>query len=1104
MKKLFKPIVLIIIFTVILLTLLSCNILQSNILEFELINNGSEYAVSCNDNNIESIVIPSTYMGLPVTEIGSFSCANLKKIEISDSVTSIGSYAFYDCSNLNAVYITDISKWCAIDFSDGEANPLYYAKNLYLDGELVSGDIVLEGITRIGNYALYNYTGITSITIPDSVTSIGSSAFFGCSSLESITLPFVGATKDGTSNTHFGHIFGSNSNVPESLKTVVITGGTRIDSGSFRFCSHLTSITIPSSVTYIGSNAFERCTSLTSITIPDSVTSIGGNALEDCSNLMSITIPFVGATKDETKNTNFGHIFGSNSNVPESLKTVVITGGTNISSDAFYNCRNLKSVIIPNSITTIGNYAFQYCSELTIYAEPTCQPDGWSSNWNCTDMHASQETRFPVFWSVELYMDGQGIQYALLENNVAHAISCSGTMTSVQIPKTINESIVTNIGFIFLDCAELISITLPSGITSIGSSAFRNCSSLTSITVDENNTNYKSIDGNLYTKDGTTLIQYAIGKIDASFTIPDSVTSIGDAAFLGCSSLTSITIPDSVTSIGKDAFSACTNLIQIENGVSYVDKWVVDCDTSVTSVTLRSDTVGISDYAFQVCSSLASITIPDSVTSIGPNAFYGSSRLTSVHITDISKWCAIDFGNNYANPLYDYFSFHVKNLYLNGELVSGDIVLEGITSIPDYAFYGQTGITSITIPDSVTSIGSSAFYKCSSLNAVYITDISKWCAIDFGDGYANPLEYAKKLYLNGELVTDLVIPEGVTSIGEWAFHCCTSLTSITIPEGVTSIDEGAFYNCSSLTSITIPDSVTSIGYEAFGYCTSLTSITIPEGVTSIGDDAFENCSSLTSITIPDSVTSIGDYAFGGCSILTSITIPDGVTSIGDYAFYDCYGITSITVDENNEYYKSIYGNLYTKDGKTLIQYAVGKTDASFTIPDSVTSIGDRAFFGCSSLTSITIPDSVTSIGDEAFCGCSSLTSLTIPEGVTSIGDYAFCNCSSLTSITIPDSITSIGESVFCNCTSLTSITIPDGVTNIGSWAFYNCTSLTSITIPEGVTSIGNCAFYYCSGLTSINHSGTIDEWNLITKGYDWNYSTGNYTIYCTDGEIAKS
>ena len=283
---------------------------------------------------------------------------------------------------------------------------------------------------------------------------------------------------------------------------------------------------------------------------------------------------------------------------------------------------------------------------------------------------------------------------------------------------------------------------------------------------------------------------------------------------------------------------------------------------------------------------------------------------------------------------------------------------------------------------------------------------------------------------------------------------------ITFDGDVTSIGRSAFAACESLASVTIPDSVTSIGDYAFYYCSSLASVTIGNSVTSIGEWAFAACSSLASVTIPDSVTEIGLGAFCGCLSLASVTIPDSVTEIGDYAFNGCTSLTSF------------YGKYASEDGRCLIVDGTLNSFApagltEYTIPDSVTSIGELAFSECSSLTSITIPDSVTSIGNNAFFYCSSLASVTIPDGVTSIGERAFQDCSSLTSIIIPDSVTSIGEAAFCWCESLTSITIPDSVTSIGLGAFYYCSSLASVIIPDSVTSIGQSAFAHCSSLASI-------------------------------------
>ena len=322
-------------------------------------------------------------------------------------------------------------------------------------------------------------------------------------------------------------------------------------------------------------------------------------------------------------------------------------------------------------------------------------------------------------------------------------------------------------------------------------------------------------------------------------------------------------------------------------------------------------------------------------------------------------------------------------------------------------------------------------------------------------------------YSSNKYSGNVVIPASVTYKG--------------VTYSVTSIGDSAFDGCSGLTSITIPESVTSIGKSAFSGCSGLTSINIPESVTSIGKSAFWGCSGLTSINIPEGVTSIGESAFRGCSGLTSITIPESVTNIGDYAFEGCWGLTSITVASGNTFYDSRNNcnAIIETSSNTLIAGC-----QNTIIPNSVTSIGNSAFYGCSSLTSVIIPEGVTSIGNSAFYGCSGLTSINIPEGVTSIGNYAFDGCRGLTSINIPEGVTSIGNSAFYGCSSLTSVTIPESVTRIGNGAFSGCSSLTSVTIPESVTSIGESAFSGCSGLAVVCNRmvpPTI-QWNSFSDG----------------------
>ena len=426
---------------------------------------------------------------------------------------------------------------------------------------------------------------------------------------------------------------------------------------------------------------------------------------------------------------------------------------------------------------------------------------------------------------------------------------------------------------------------------------------------------------------------------------------------------------------------------------------------------------------------------------------------------------------------------------------TGELTISGTGDMADYSlgnsspFDSNSNIKSAIIENSVTSIGGCAFDGCTSL-------------------------------------TSVTIPNSVTSIGDSVFYNCTSLTSITIPNSVTSIGNSAFRGCTSLTSVTIPDSVTSIGGDVFYYCTSLKSIevldnnknysseggvlfnkdktklvqypvgnerttyNIPNGVTSIGNNTFNRCTNLTSVTIPDSVTSIGNYAFSHCTSLANITIPSSVTSIGDLTFYGCTSLLSIEVSNDNMNYSSTDGVLFNKDKSELITYPAGKADSEYAIPNSVTSIGDNAFHGCTSLTSVTIPNSVTSIGIYTFRGCTSLTSVIIPNSLTTIGYSAFFGCASLTSVTIGNSVTSIGGYAFFGCTSLTSVTVPDSVTSIGDYAFEDCTGLTSIIVLTP-----DCEF----GSHIVNKSVKIYGFANSTANKYAN-SNGNefIEIYCND------
>jgi putative cell wall-binding protein/pimeloyl-ACP methyl ester carboxylesterase len=524
-----------------------------------------------------------------------------------------------------------------------------------------------------------------------------------------------------------------------------------------------------------------------------------------------------------------------------------------------------------------------------------------------------------------------------------------GTGGNVTIPSTLGGYPVTSIGnYAFSYCSGLTSISLSQGLTSIGNNAFQYCDSLTSINLTQ------------------------------------GVTSIGNSAFYHCRGLTSISLP--VTSIGISAFSGCSGL---------------------TSISLPVTSIG--DYAFSNCSGLTSISLPQEVISIGEASFSFCTSLTNISVAvDNINYKSID-GVLYNKDGTILIQFPCG--------LTGINLPQGVTSIANYAFSGCTGLTSINLSQGVTSIGNSAFSGCSGLTSISLSQ--------------GLTSIGNRTFSGCSGLTSISLPQGVTSIGNYAFSSCDSLTSISLPQGVTSIGMSAFSSCYSLTSISLPQGVTSIGDYAFIYCQSLTSISLSQGLTSIGNRTFSGCSGLTSISLPQGVTSIGNYAFQYCDSLTSISLLQGLTSIGNHAFSSCDSLTSIS------------------------------------LPQGITSISEDTFEYCYSLTSISLPQGVTSIGNCAFSSCYSLTSVSLPQGLTSIGDSAFSGCSGLTSISLSQGLTSIGNCAFSSCYSLTSISLPQGLTSIGDWAFSSCIGLTGISLPQGVTSIGDCAFKNCTGLTTI-------------------------------------
>ena len=1101
-------------------------------------------------------------------------CSSLTSITIPEGVTSIGQYAFNNCTglteiNFNATNMSDLSSGNRVFYNAGQngtgitvniganvtripAYLFYPYGNSSSSPNIISVDFA-EGsqCTEIGDYAFRDCSSLTSITIPENVISIGKYAFYKCTELIEINFNatnmsdlssgdnvFYNAGKNSTGITvNIGanvtripaYLFYQNSGSSYSPNIISVnfeeeSKCSEIGARAFSYSSSFTSITIPSSVTSIGSYAFSSCTSLstvafaensqlesmgeyvfsycsslTSIIIPENVTSIGNRAFDECTGLTEINFNATNMSDLSSNNYVFYNAgeagtgivvniganvtripaylfcpYGYDSNYSPNVVTVNFEEGsqcTEIGDYAFFYLSNLTSITIPENVTNLGNNAFSNCSSLTIVTF------------------------------------GENSQLTSIGN------------------------------YAFSDCSSLTSITIPENVTSIGNGTFSSCTGIMEINFNATNMYDLSFGSRVFSnagEDSSGIIvniganvtripaylfcpagsAYSLNIISVNFEEDSQCTEIGNYAFSSCSSLTSINIPSSVTSIGSQALDGCSSLTTATFGDN-------------------SQLESIGDEAFRNCSSLTSITIPENVTSIGGSAFYNCTGLSEINfkVTNMS-----DLSSN--NGVFAYAGKNSSGITVNiGANVtripaylfnpSGSSNSPNITSvnfeegsqcteIRNYAFRDCSSLTSITIPEGVTSIGNGVFWDCTGLteinfNATNMPDLSSnnyvffnagkngtGIAVNIGANVTRIPAYLYNPYNSSSndspniLSVNFAEDNQCTEIGDYAFAYSSSLTSITIPSSVTSMGDSVFSGCSSLVEVVNLSNQT---FNVGDYGTSTSNNPILEIITDESDTKLftingnlykdyngeryfiKNIDGSTEIEIDSSATQIYQYAFSNRPDIISVIIPSSVTSIGSSAFSNCSSLTAVTFKDNSQ----------------------------------LESIGTYAFYRCSSLTSITIPESVTSIGMWAFSDCNSLqyntfegglylgnienpylvfvdtettdiTELTIHSDCKIINNYAFEDCTGLTSIMIPSSVTSIGDNAFYNCSSLTAVTFGEDsqLTSIGIYAFSGCSSLTSITIPSSVISIRFYAFRNCSNLTSVIFENT-EGWYRTTS-----------------------
>ena len=881
---------------------------------------------------LEDVTIPEGVVA--IGEHAFVHCSKLEGVTIPESVTTIGQYAFQWCRGLKSVHISDLAKWCQIKFGNSDANPLYQAHELYLNGEHVTELVIPEGVTSIGAYAFVGCSGLTDVTIPDGVTTIGAGAFLGCNGLMELLLP-GSIVRIGSS------AFSGCSGLTE----VEIPHGVKAIGGSvFSDCSNLTKITvepgnenyvsqngllltkdgktllqgvngvvvIPSSVTRINNFAFSGRGGLTQVTIPNGIREIGWFAFSGCDSLTEVVIPasvvniepraFVSSGLTSIAVEEGNEFYSSRNGMLLSKDGTLLIQGVNgevefppcvrmIGEMAFMECSGLTRLVIPDSVTNIASKAFAYYRGLTDAWLPRHLEGKFSANVfeDCGNM------------TLHYYDRAYTVTFQT-EEGIVEQRQCPAGMSFDTLPPSPSRDGYAFEGWWTADGKQA------SKWTSASEDLTYYAKWRGTATVDDYTYTYSVLNGQAEIgteKYGETAVS---PKPTGAIVIPSMldgypVVSVGEYAFYKCTNVTNIEIPKGVMNIRRVAFRMCESL---------------------TNVVISSSVTNVDVHAFECCDELVNFTVdPANAGYSSRNGLLlskdGRTLVRGVNGDVVIPSCVTEIGVSAFEECHDLETVTIPN---------------GVLSIGENAFQSCYSLKDMAIPQSVTNIGIRAFDICFKLRDASVDPENRFYSSR--DGLLMSKDGTVLVRGINARNDGVVIPDGVTTIGETAFERWTSLANVDVPDGVTNIGRSAFAVCVSLESVTLPDSLTTIGPLAFEDCGSLTSIEVPDGVTTIGEASFYGCRSLADVTLPNSLTTIDEMTFMDCTSLTSIEIPRGVTEIGNLAFFGCTGLTSRVV-----------------------------------IPDSVTNIEWDAFARCTGLKEVWLPRDLEErfYPDWVFGGC---------------------------------------------------------------------------------------------------------------------------------------